>query len=420
MEGSELEAPSSGETSDDEEASPASSEQEEDSFLPAELRQLHIYGYFSVRFEKVFSEPSRVDGVTVREDGPAEWSLPFFHLMLQHRLSESFKIFVNLNGGGGGTVDVRNMWGEYSVSDPLNIRMGKIYRKFGLYNEILDAVPTYIGIEPPELFDGDHLILSRTTNLMAHGRFMFGTGNLNYSVTNDNGEGDPVKGTIPIGFDLNYKFRGDDFTIGTSGYTSNGPTRSDVVVGQGPPNGGVLPWMAEDEFNVFGAYFEGKIGSLTLQTEYWQSPHDALRDPAQVVVVVENADLNARQRVRFLEDPNGPVTEDNVNTVADYEVKTWYLRSGYSIETEGGEFVPYFQWDWYSNPETIADKQYGGDNEAGVADDGKFSKATVGLVYRPIPEVAVKIDASSHLFRFNGEDVGYPEIRFDISYVFGQ
>jgi len=51
---------------------------------------------------------------------------------------------------------------------------------------------------------------------------------------------------------------------------------------------------------------------------------------------------------------------------------------------------------WYSNPETIAKKKYGGDNEAGAADDGVFYKSTVGLVYRPAPEVAIKFDQSFH------------------------
>ena len=41
------------------------------------------------------------------------------------------------------------------------------------------------------------------------------------------------------------------------------------------------------------------------------------------------------------------------------------------------ECVPYLQWDWYS-------KTFGGDNEAGVADDGEFNKAALGIVYRPV------------------------------------
>ena len=82
--------------------------------------------------------------------------------------------------------------------------------------------------------------------------------------------------------------------------------------------------------------------------------------------------------------------------------------------------MPYFQWDWSRNPETIASKTFGGDNEAGVSDAGQFHKSTIGVVYRPIPEVAVKLDTSHHIFRFNGETTSYPELRVDFSFVFGQ
>jgi hypothetical protein len=84
-----------------------------------------------------------------------------------------------------------------------------------------------------------------------------------------------------------------------------------------------------------------------------------------------------------------------------------------------GEIGPYLQWDWYSNPETIASKTFGGDNEAGVADDGVFNKGTLGMLYRPIPRVAVKLDGSVHHYTFMGQRVNYPELRFDVSYTFG-
>ena len=109
----------------------------------------------------------------------------------------------------------------------------------------------------------------------------------------------------------------------------------------------------------------------------------------------------------------------NVNTSAVYVIQTWYLRAGYSFETGIGELAPYLQWDWYQNPETIASKTYGGDDEAGVADDGTFNKSTVGIIYRPTSEVAVKFDQSYHFYKFNGENVLYPEIRLDFSFTFG-
>ncbi|NUO79110.1 hypothetical protein HUU05_03465 [candidate division KSB1 bacterium] len=384
------------------------------------LNELSIYGYFATRFEKTFAEPSLESKNIVKRDAPAEFLYPSFNLLLQHQISNKCKAFINLNGAGGEAVDLRNFWGEYSASAALNLRMGKIYRKFGLYNEILDAVPTYYGIEPPELFDADHLMISRTTALMLYGSISPPSGIFNYSVSTDNGEGGAAEGVVPLGYDVNYKFGGGDFTLGLSGYFSGGATTSDVVVGDGSPKSGVLPWMAADKFSVLGGYFEAKTGALTLQAEYWRASHNAKRDPEAVVAMIAGAAPNAAQLRRFLNNPGAAVEAGNVNVSAKYDIKTWYVRAGFSQETRAGEVAPYVQWDYYSNPETIAKKKFGGDNEAGVADDGVFNKSTVGIVFRPIPQVAAKLDQSFHFYKFNGEDVNYWEIRCDVSLLFGQ
>jgi hypothetical protein len=356
----------------------------------------------------------------VKEDGLAEWSSPYLNVMLSHQINDRVKVFINLNGAKAGNIDVRNYWGEYSFSNLVNVRLGKIYRKFGLYNEILDAVPTYYGIEPPELFDTDHLIVSRTTTVMMFGGLDVGPGTASYSISSDNGEsGSPAKAT-PLGYDLNYKFGNGDYTIGVSGYTTNGNTASDIGLGDGSPKSGVLPWMASDKFSIFGGYAETKFGSLLLQAEYWKAPHAINRDPAMVLEVVANAGINDAQRARFLVNPSGETVEANVRIEDKFDVETCYLRAGYSIESSVGEWGPYLQWDWYKNVETIGKKTYGGDDEAGVSDDGQFNKYTAGLVYRPVPEMALKLDGSIHRYLLNTETVQYTEIRFDVSFIFGR
>jgi len=358
----------------------------------------NLYGYLAWRVEKVWDELSiDGDGNTVTEDAPREISLPFFHIMAQEDIGEDFRFFINLAGGGAEDLEVRNVWGEWSYNQYLNVRLGKMYRRFGLYNEILDAVPTYIGIEPPELFDNDHLILSRTTNAMVHGFVPLGEGELNYAFTVDNGEGGPTaEDNIPIGYDLRYTWGYGNYVVGVSGYTSGGDTTSDVGLGEGSPNSGVLPWMAADDFSIFGAFGEFQINNWLVQAEFWNASHDAVRDP------------------------NGPVDVTNVNLNGDYDVNTWYIRTGYSFYSERGEIQPYFQWDYYENPETIENKTFGGDAEAGLADNGEFVKWTLGVIYRPIPEVAFKLDTSTHIQDFNGREETYPEIRFDVSYIFGR
>ena len=392
-------------------------------FLTANTQasELDIYGYLSWRVEKVWDELSRdADGNTVTDDAAREITIPSFNLMMQHQVADEFKTFININGADGEDLTVNNIWGEYTHSQYLSFRVGKTYRRFGLYNELLDAVPTYIGIEPPELFDGDHLIITRETLAMFHGWMELGEGELSYSLSTDNGEGGANDDNVPLGFDVRYSWGLGDYVVGMSGYTSNGETTSDVDVGEGSPNSGVLPWMAADDFNVIGGFGEFNIRGLQLQAAYWRASHDATRDPASVVTVINNAGVNEAQLNRFLIDPAGPVDEANVDTNGDYDIETWYVRAGYSVENKHGEWVPYAQWDYYENPETIESKTFGGDAEAGLADDGRFHKGTVGVVYRPVPEVAVKLDFSAHFQEFNGEDETYPEIRFDVSYIFGQ
>ncbi|MFH1194386.1 MAG: hypothetical protein V1720_01660 [bacterium] len=382
--------------------------------------ELDIYGYFATRLEKQFDTKS--SSGTVAEGSLYEWAYPSLNIMMQHQINDNFKVFININGAKASTLDIRNYWGEYSYNNQLNIRLGKIYRKFGLYNEILDAVPTYYGIEPPELFDTDHLMISRTTTLMVYGNFDLGSGNFNYSFTTDDGEGGAIEGAVPLGYDFNYKFLGGDFVLGTSGYVSGGDAVPDIAVGKGSPKSGVLPWMSTDHFNIMGGYAEFTYGSLLVQTEFWNSSHKAKRDPGSVITLAQDAGLNAAQLERFLKDPEKDVTtltDDDVVQTADFNIQTWYVRAGYSFETSIGEVAPYVQWDWYSNPETIESKTYGGDAEAGASDDGVFNKSTLGVVFRPVPEVAVKFDQSYHFYKAGGESVNYPEIRLDVSYIFG-
>ena len=211
-------------------------------------QELNVYGYFSARMEKVFGEPE-FDGTNVVDGFAArEFAFPSLNVMFQHQLTDNFKAFVNLSGAGAELVNVANMWGEYTASRYIAFRFGKTYRRFGLYNEILDAVPSYYGIEPPEAFDGDHLLISRTTILMVHGQIPAGSGNLNWSLSTDNGEsgGLSSEGELPLGFDLNFRTNNDQFAIGLSGYTSGGETGPDIGLGEGSPNSGVLPWMAGD------------------------------------------------------------------------------------------------------------------------------------------------------------------------------
>lgn len=380
---------------------------------------IQIYGFIEAYLEKVAQTPVGVDanGDTVFESNPHEFDVANAHLMVQGVIANRFRYYLNLAAPGSGSPSgdaaavVRNAWVEVPLAqDLLILRAGKTYRRFGLYNEILDAVPTFLGIEAPELFDNDHLLLTRTTNLMLHGRIAMGdSSSLVYALMTGNDE--RAADEIPIGADLYFDYD-ETLRIGTSFYTTGGdavPTRD-----SGSPRGGVLNWMESDQYLVFGGYGQLNTGGFSLEAAYWRAQHEGVRDPAKVIGLL-GAGLNPRQLERFGIDGDAP-TEGDVIREASYAVQTFYARLGYAIETDAGEFIPYAQFDFYQNPETIQAKGFGGDNEAGLTDDGQFIKPTVGIVYRPDPSVALKVDGSTHIQQFNEATVQYPELRFSLSY----
>lgn len=409
----------------------------EEELLQQKSAQLaKIYGFIEGRFEKsaavpydAYDQANGKPGSTVSEKQPYEWSVPALHLMVQGAVAERFKYFLNLAGPKSGNAEkdtpiaVRNAWMEAAiVEEYLNVRVGKTYRRFGLYNEILDAVPTFIGIEPPELFDTDHLLLTRTTNFMAHGQVASGDATFGYALMTGNDE--RAVDEIPLGADLFFDYQGL-IRVGTSFYTTNGDSAPTIGVGSGSPKGGTVDWMAKDSFQVFGGYAQLHLDALLFEAEYWRAPHDGQRDPAAMAEVCATA-VNADQWAHFHcaeaanlaseDDAKRAKAEQILGAKASYSVQTAYVRAGYAIDTDAVEVTPYAQYDYYSNPEIVREKDVGGDDEAGLADDGTFSKFTLGVILRPDPAVALKVDGSAHMQSINRKTEIYPELRVSLSY----
>lgn len=386
----------------------------------ASMFRTKVYGFIDFHLEKVARTPDAVNasGETVYAKNPLEIDIPNLHVMVQGAIQERYRYFLNLASPGSGSntddeaIVVRNAWVEAPiVNGYLNVRAGKTYRRFGLYNEILDAVPTFIGIEAPELFDKDHLLLTRTTGIMLHGAVNVGSAVVNYSATT--GGDERLDDAFPIGADLNIEWPWG-LKVGTSFYHS-GDAAPSRAVGDGSPRGGVVNWMSRDSFDVYGGYAQLEHDGLILQAELWEAKHQGERDPAALATLAAEGDLNSTQLARFFEngDPTGAPRLE-----ANYRVRTGYLRGGYEVAIgKQATLTPYAQLDYYSNPETVASKALGGDAEAGITDDGKFLKYTVGAVYRPVSPIALKLDASGHQQEFNGKTEFYPEVRFSISYL---
>lgn len=390
-----------------------------------------IFGYLQFNIDRTYRNPNpnAATGQIARErPDPVDYRVLRLNLMVRSTWDQGFTTFLNLSessnasSGSSPTFIVRNAWGELPLPLSLGyLRVGKIYRPFSPYNERLDAVPTYLGVEPPEIFDTDHLFMSRFCDVMVHNSANLGPTFWSFAMTTNNpesrlknGNGDSM-GSFPLGWDVKMEMGNHKFMLGHSGFLS-GPTGPATALGSSatggitPPEGGVAPWMKSDNYSAWGLFSEWNPGNWQFEGGVFEAHHRAVRNATAVNNMITNAGLLPDQLARYQAAPGGNVV---------YNIKTYYLRAGYSIFTKAGEFVPYAFWDAYKNPEIIGLKAFGGDDEAGNFDGGKFTKDTVGLAYRPNPNVAIKVDHSFHFFKLLGRKTDYHEYRIDLSYFFG-
>ena len=395
---------------------------------PEKLFDTRVYGYINAFLDRIppatLDRPlayDRAAGEVLEIQEPMGFDVDAF-VMLQGTIGNRYRYFLNIAALGAGDpvertgVELRNAWVEASLyGQALAVRAGRMYRRFGLYNEILDATPTFIGIKEPEILDEDHLMITRTTNLMLLGTYVEGAHKIEYSITTGNDEREDDQ--IPLGADVNYDYE-QTFKLGVSFYDSMGKAKPGVQVGEGSPKGGVASWMAEDEYRVLDAYAQVVKGPWLAQLEYCIAWHDAKRDPAAVLPLAgPSANLSPAQYRRFFTDPydDTPPTELEVIGDAAYTAQTAYVRVGYEIAD--GMFTPYLQGDYYENPEIVPMEEFGGDNEAGFDDRGRFLKGTLGFMYRPIPPVALKLEYGSHVMKWGGKSYVDPELRASFSYL---
>jgi hypothetical protein len=386
-----------------------------------------VYGYIHSFLDTIppltAKRPLSYDRTTnqvVKEQENLDFDVDAF-LMIHGTIGNRYRYFLNVAARGGGDaiesakIELRNAWIEASLyGQLLAVRAGRMYRRFGLYNEILDATPTFIGIIEPEILDADHLMVTRTTNLMLLGAYVKDVHKVEYSITT--GRDERESNQVPLGLDVNYNYQ-HRFKLGVSYYDSMGKAVPGVAVGEGSPKGGVADWMAVDKYRVIDAYAQLIEGPWIAQLEYCIAPHNAQRDPTSTVLLADPAaSLSPIQYQRYFTDAfdDTPPTEAEVRREAKYTAQTAYVRLGY--ELRDGMFTPYLQGDYYKNPETVPVRSFGGDFEAGYDDKGQFLKTTLGFMYRPLPAIALKVEYGAHLLqKWGGTSYVDPELRASFS-----
>ena len=187
-------------------------------------------------------------------------------------------------------------FGEYTYSDTLKIRGGKMLSPYGIYSEIHDATPAYLAVSPPETFyraefKGGHMVVPKwSTGLAILGELSL------FSSRHD------VDYVIYVG-------------NGESRFTTNESEQDDN------PNkslGARLQFISAGEVLVFGV--SGFMGDRALSLEEMRVPHIAMT--SHLSLTWKGANLTGE----FGRSQMGSVTEI-----------TWYVQASVRV----GRVTPY-------------------------------------------------------------------------------
>ena len=391
--------------------------------IPADSKSMKLtfYGFLDQSVEKYFNTKG-TEAYQYKNEN-LELTRPSFHLYGVSHLTNKVTLFFNLGHSSKDVIEIENVWGNFKFDEAFQLRIGKMYRRFDLFNERLDQTAAIIGIDPPELYDPSQYMVPILTQLMLHGNIPVKRSVFSYSLMYNNGESGAEKNVYPLGWD--FRFKQEKFLVGTSGYLSNMDTahsQSSVAFGEGLPKGSIRPWMSSEKYSVFGLFGESLLNSFSIKAGYFVAYHDADRNPENVLTIIQNVNLDETHRRRFLGNnatkPNGSLTTADVLISTNYTVHSFYIRMAYNVYTPWGQFIPYLFMDFIKNPEMIADVKYGGGAKIGLADDGAFKRPTIGLIYKPKDNIAVKSEYSLYNTKTFGKDLTYPEIRFQVAFMF--
>lgn len=382
--------------------------------------ELHLFGYTSFLHQKINNQPELDSlGKTINLNSHSDWDISKFNLILQQSFDKNFSFYLNLTNN----FEVNNVFGLYSLNRYYNFKLGKIYRKFGHFNHIREASPFNYGIEIPESFQSNHLILDINTVFEFSGKAKLFSNNLSYTANFSFIDNINNGFSFPFGFDLRYQ-KSNAYTFGTSFYYSGSEAISDIGFNEGISKNGVLPWMTNDEFTVLDIFLEYKYQNFTLVGEWINSNHNSLRNGENVFEMSVNKNdgrflINEKQIDRLKINKSKGFEPSNIRQVVDYSIENYYVILTYNWVSKIGLVSPFIKAEKYSNPELIENINYGGDNEVGRTDDGKISKYVLGLSFYPINEIALKLAAGIDSYNYNDDLHNVYNYKLEFFYIFG-
>ncbi len=169
------------------------------SAMAVTMDQLDIHGYFSFEYENHISGDAGGDNY-------GSFDLDLFDLVMNFQLSEKVRVATDITWEHGtatedtrGNAAVEYAFAEYTVSEQLKFRAGKMFTHFGIYNEIHTAKPATLTVKEPlstnknNKLGSDYRFYPRwNTGVAILGGSEIGENYVDYIVQIANGEDDEV------------------------------------------------------------------------------------------------------------------------------------------------------------------------------------------------------------------------------------
>lgn len=321
--------------------------------------------------------------------------------------------FEHAGSGGGGSVSAEFMTVDYLWQDAVNFRAGLLLMPMGFVNEIHEP-NFFFGAERPEV---ERLILPSTWRENGVGLFGRLADRVEYRVYVVNGfegsgfsngglRGGRQKGSRALANDFAFVARVDvdvapGLLIGGSVYTGQSGQEQDVTSSLD----GVTRSLPDARTTIYELHAQYRARGLSLRALWTEA------------FVDEAGRLSRALDKGFDDDDDDGVrtfsAANSGNSIA-HHMRGWYAEAAYDIlpslvEGTRMSLEPYFRYERYDTQRDVSDLLYTRDKSKDV------DLYVVGLQFKPIPEVVVKLDYR-HFDPANGDRAD--EVQALVGYVF--
>ena len=264
--------------------------------------------------------------------------------------------------GKPGELAIEQAFVDFLIDPRANVRAGMLLIPVGFINELH---------EPPTFFSADRPVVERTiipTTWGELGAGVFGeSGRVSYRAfltTSLDASGFSSASGIRGGRQKASKARAEDFAL-------SGRIDVDVAPGLLVGISGFTGKTGQGRTTGAGTPIDGKVTLWDLHAEWrWKG----LRARALAVAVdIDQADL----------------ISDLVGEPVGSKLTGWYLEAGWDVlahRSSEQELIPFIRYEALDTLDEVPAAF------AGMGLDGSLSVTTLGLVYKPIPQVAIKLD----------------------------